>query len=83
MDGTSGDQKFLSDDRVTNLPGDLELHLALQHDDQFVSRMREILPSPSWRVDPEVTTEPSLRPIGGNLFPVDGRHRQVCLQGSS
>jgi len=39
------------------MPSDLELHLALQHNDQFVGRMREMLPSPSRRVDPEVATE--------------------------
>jgi len=80
MNGTGRDQKLVSDRRVTDLPCDLELHLAFQDDDQFVGRMREILPSPPWRVDPEVATEPPLRPIGCNLFPVDARHRQMCLQ---
>ena len=68
MDCTSGDQKLLSDRRVTNLPSDLEFHLAFQDDDQFVGRMREILPSLSWLVGPEVATEPPFRPIGSNLF---------------
>jgi len=81
MDSASRDQNFFSDRGVTDLPSDLEFHLALQHDDQFVCRVREILPSPTWRVDPKIATEPSLRPIGGNFFPVDGRHRE-CLQGS-
>jgi len=52
MNGTSRDQKLFSDSTVTDLPCDLEFHLALQDDDQFVGRMREIFPSPSRRVDP-------------------------------
>jgi hypothetical protein len=52
MNCTSRDQKLFSDRRVMNLPSDLELHLAFQDDDQFVGCMREILPSPSRRVDP-------------------------------
>ena len=82
MNGTSRDQKLVSDRRVVNLPSYLELHLALQDDDQFVGRMSEIFPSPSWWVDPEVATEPPLRPIGDNLFPVDFGHRVMCLQES-
>jgi len=82
MNGTSRDQKLLSDHWVTDLPSDLEFHLAFQHDDQFVGCMREIFPSPSRRVDPEVATEPPLRPIGGNLFPVDTCHHEMCLQES-
>src|SRR5208283_1184754 len=82
MNGTSRDQKLFSDRRVTDLPCDLELHLAFQDDDQFIGCMREILPSPPWRVDPEVATEPPLRPIGGNLLPLYDCHRQMSLQGS-
>ncbi len=62
MDGTSGDQQFLSDRRVTNLPSDLEFHLAFQDDDQFVGRMREVFPSLTWRVGPEVATEIPVSP---------------------
>jgi hypothetical protein len=74
MDGTSGDQEFLSDFRVANPPGNLELHLALQHEDQFIGRMREILPALSWRVDPEITAETPLRPFRSDLFTVDDCH---------
>jgi hypothetical protein len=79
MDGTSGDQKLFSDRRVTNLPGDLKFHLAFQDDDQFVGGMSEVLPSASWRVGPEVATEPSLRPIGSNPFTVDLDHLTISL----
>jgi hypothetical protein len=53
MDCTRGDQKFLSDRRVTNLPGDLEFHFAFRNKDQFVGGVRGILPPPSGRVGPE------------------------------
>jgi hypothetical protein len=47
MDGTGRDQDLLPDPRVADPPGDLELHLPLQHDDQFVGGVREVLPPPS------------------------------------
>jgi hypothetical protein len=43
VDGTGGDQKLLPDPRAADPPGDLRLHPGLQHDDQFVGRMREAL----------------------------------------
>jgi len=52
MDGTGRDQDLLPYHRVTDPPSDLEFHLALQHNDQFLGRMREVLPSPPWRIDP-------------------------------
>lgn len=71
MDGTGRDQKLLPDGRVADLLGDLELHLAFKDDDQFVGCMCEIFPPPSGWIDPEVATETTLRPGGGDLFPVD------------
>ena len=44
--------ELLADRRVADLPGDLEFHLPLQHDDKFIGRMREILPTLSGRVGP-------------------------------
>ena len=45
--GTGRDQDLLADLGVADPPGDLELHVALQHEDQFVGRMREVLSAPS------------------------------------
>jgi hypothetical protein len=80
MDGTSGDQKLVSDRRVTNLPSDLEFHLTFQDDYQLVGCMCEILPSLSWRVDPEIATKPPFRPIGSNLFPFCAHYGSSSLR---
>ena len=69
MDGSCGDQKLVSDRRVTNLPSNLEFHLTFQDDYQLVGRMREILPSLSWRVDPEIATKPPASPNWQQLVP--------------
>jgi hypothetical protein len=45
VDRAGWDQQFLTDLRVLNLPGDLELHLALQHGDHLVCRVPEVLPA--------------------------------------
>jgi hypothetical protein len=65
MDCTCGDQKLGSDRRMTKLSTDLELHLAFQHDDRFVDGMREVHPSLTWPIDPEVATEPRFSQSAG------------------
>jgi hypothetical protein len=69
MDGSCSDQKLVSDRRVTNLPGDLEFHLTFQDDYQLVGRMREILPSLSWRVDPKDRNQTPASPNRQQLVP--------------
>jgi hypothetical protein len=60
MDGTSGDQKLISDRRVTNSISDLDFHLAFQDHDQLIGGMGEILSAPSRRIGQKVASETTL-----------------------
>jgi hypothetical protein len=80
MDGTGRDQEFLPDLGVADPPRDLELHLALQHEDKFIGRMGEILPSLSGFVDPEVAPEATFSPISLDLFAINACH--LCCPSS-
>src|SRR5690348_9990829 len=52
VDRTGGNQQFVSDLRMVNLAGNLELHLTFQHHDQLVRCVPEILPALTWRIGP-------------------------------
>ena len=58
MDSTGRDEEFFSDFWMADLPGDLELHLALQDEHEFIGRMGEVFPPLSGCIDPEVATNP-------------------------
>ena len=60
--GTGRDQQLLADPRAVNLARDLELHLALQHDDQLVRRVAEVFPWLARRIGPELATETTSPP---------------------
>jgi hypothetical protein len=50
VDRTGRDEQLLAYLQVMDLPRDLELDLPLQHDDQLVRRVREVLPPLAGRV---------------------------------
>jgi hypothetical protein len=77
MVGPGRDQQLLAWLRAMDLSLDLELHIAIEHDDQFVGAVDEILPTFARRVGPQLAAEPSGSPIGGNLFSIHNRWRHV------
>jgi hypothetical protein len=67
VDRAGTDQQLLPDLRLVKLAGDLELHLVLQHNDQIIGRVPEVLPALSRPVRPQVAAETLGGPVGGDL----------------
>lgn len=68
---SSRNEQFLTRLRVTYFAVHLELQLALQHADNLICRVRKTFPSPTGRIGPEVTTESTSLPVGGDLLAVN------------
>jgi len=71
------DQQLLAKLRAMNLPLNLELHITIEHDDQFVGRVDEVLPTLARRVSLQLAAESTGGPIGGNLFAIHNRRRHA------
>ncbi len=65
---TGGNKHLFDNCRRGYLPGDLELHLALQHHHNLIGGMDEIGPDLPGRISPQVTSETAPIPIGSYLI---------------
>src|SRR5579864_2884443 len=74
MDRARRDQQLFADRWMVNCPSKLELHLAGQHNHQFVGLVAEAFPSLAWWIGPNLTTETAVRPIGQNLVGIWFKH---------
>jgi hypothetical protein len=75
MSLSRGDEQLFADVWAVYPAGDLELHVALQHGDQLLLGVPEILPPLARRVGPDGTAEAAGGPVGGDPLAVGGRHR--------
>src|SRR5262249_4592167 len=77
VDGARRNPNLLPHLGVADLTRNLELHLAIQDDDQLVGGVPKVLPALSRRVRPQVTAETPRCPVRSDLFAMNRSHGRV------